>query len=229
MVLQGRAGAGKSTLLSVAAGLRCPDAGAVWLADRNIATLQHSSLPFVRRNIGYLPQETLLLPHETVLENLMLVLGVRGDSVTAAEGKAREALALVGDATWEERLTGFLSAGQQRLVALARALAGAPPLVVLDEPGAGLGGDDLALVRQSIAWARRQGSAVLCATADPGFAEAMVDEGARQVHVEDGRIAGAPAIGLVPDPEDDSFPEDGFDAEEIARLTDRLSAGKEPT
>jgi ABC-type ATPase involved in cell division len=228
VIVQGRAGAGKSTLLAVAAARLAPEAGAVWLAERNIATLQRSSLPYVRRNIGYLPQKTVLATRETVLENLMLPLAVRGETVVAARDKAREALTLVGDTTWEDRPTGSLSAGQQRLVVLARALVGAPPLVVLDEPALGLGGDDLALALQATVWARNQGCAVLCGTADPTFAEALVEEGGRMIRLEDGRIVGAPPIGLVPfsaTPKSDEEP----DREEMARPTDRLSAAEEPS
>lgn len=201
----------------------------MWLAERNVATLQRSSLPYVRRNIGYLSQETLLAGHETVLENLMLALGVRGESVATARDKARAVLALVGDATWEDRLTDSLSAGQQRLVVLARALAGTPPLVVLDEPSLGLGGDDQALALQAIVWARNQGCAVLCATADPAFAEAVVEEGGRMIRLEDGRVVGAPAIGLVPSLSLEPDQSDDPDSEELARPTDRLSTAEEPS
>jgi ABC-type ATPase involved in cell division len=233
VVLQGPAGAGKSTLLAIAAGLRWPDSGAVWLAERNIAGLQLSSLPFVRRNIGYLPQESLLIPEETVLENVMLALGVRGESVDTAEADAREVLALVGDSAWEESPAASLSAGQQRLAALARALVGTPPLVVLDEPAAGLGGEERESVLQALSWARGHGCAVLCATAEPAFAEAVVALGGRRIHIEAGRLAGAPAIGLVPAPMrplgDGEVPADErFDGDEIARLGERFSSGKEP-
>jgi putative ABC transport system ATP-binding protein len=198
VVVQGPTGSGKSSLLAVAAGVRAPDSGAVWIAERNIAGLQASSLPYVRRNIGYLPPEPLLIPDETVLENIMLALAVRGESVDAAEADARETLAMVADSAWEGRLARSLSTGQQRLIALARALVGPPPLVVVDEPAAGLGGDDREGIVGALVWARDRGCAVLCATSDPSFAQMLVDEGGRRVLLEGGRMAGGPAIGLVP-------------------------------
>ncbi len=107
---------------------------------------------------------------------------------------------MVADSAWENRPARSLSTGQQRLVALARALVGPPPLVVVDEPASGMGGDDRDGIVRALVWARERGCAVLCATSDPSFAQMLVDAGGRQVHLEGGRIAGAPAIGLVPTP-----------------------------
>jgi ABC-type ATPase involved in cell division len=205
VAVQGPTGSGKSSLLAVAAGIRAPDSGAVWIAEHNIAGLQASSLPYVRRNVGYLPPEPLLIPDETVLENIMLALAVRGQPIDSAEADARETLAMVADSAWENRLARSLSTGQQRLVALARALVGPPPLVVVDEPAAGMGGDDREGIVRALVWARERGCAVLCGTSDPSFAQMLVDAGGRQVHLEGGRMAGAPAIGLVPAPVD--FPD----------------------
>jgi len=236
VVLQGASGSGKSSLLEVMAGARVPDSGAVWIAERNIVGLQSSSLPYVRRNIGYLPPEPLLIPEETVLENIMLALAVRGQDIESAEADARETLAMVGDSAWESRLVCSLSSGQQRLVALARALVGQPPLLILDEPAAGLGGEEREAVSNALLWAREQGCAVMCATADAAFADALVESGARQVHLAGGRIVGAPAIGLVPTfsvlpddvQEDEAHSSDslGEDAESIA-FVDRASSGKD--
>jgi ABC-type ATPase involved in cell division len=198
VVLLGASGSGKSSLLQVMAGVRAPHAGAVWVAERNIVGLQNSSLPYVRRNIGYLPPDPILIPEESVLENIMLALAVRGQDIESAEADAREGLAMVGDSAWEARLARDLSTGQQRLVALARALVGPPPLLILDEPTAGLGGEEREAVNSALIWARDRGCAVLCATADEAFAGALVAAGARQVRLAGGKIVGAPAIGLVP-------------------------------
>ena len=229
VVVQGPTGSGKSSLLAVAAGARFPDSGAVWIAEHNIASLQASSLPYVRRNVGYLPPDPLLIPDETVLENIMLALAVRGEPIESAEADARETLAMVADSAWENRLARSLSTGQQRLVALARALVGPPPLVVVDEPAAGMGGDDREGIVRALVWARDRGCAVLCATSDPGFVQMLVDAGGRRVHLEGGRIAGAPAIGLVPAPVDFSTENqrENADASQAIPLTVRRSSGEE--
>lgn len=198
IVVEGPVGAGKSTLLEVAAIRRLPSRGTVWFAGRNVLTLQRASLPFVRRNIGHATPDSRLLPCETSLANVMLALAVRGESAPDAERAARDALALVGADELAAQEVRALSSGQRRLVALARALAGPPPLIIADEPAAWADED----VRRRIVWAlaavRERGSAVLCATADALLAERLVEQGGRKINLAQGRIVGAPAAFLVP-------------------------------
>jgi len=198
IVIEGSAASGKSTLLELAAVVRMPDRGAVWFAGRNTASLQRASLPFVRRNIGYCTEDPFLLSEDTVLANVMMALAVRGEPPDRAEQAAREALALVKASDLESRPAASLSSGQKRAVALARALAGPPPLVVVDEPAVGFGDEARATVAAALSSARDLGAAVLAATADSTLAAVLVGAGGRRIHLEQGHIAGAPAIGLVP-------------------------------
>jgi cell division transport system ATP-binding protein len=198
IVIEGAAASGKSTLLELAATARMPDRGTVWFAGRNTASLQRASLPFVRRNIGYCTADPLLLLEDSALANVMMALAVRGESPGQAEQSARAALALVKASDLEDRKVASLSSGQRRLVALARAVAGPPPLVVADEPAGGVGGAAREIVACALVAARDSGAAVLTATADTALADLLVQRGGRRVHLDQGRIAGAPAIGLVP-------------------------------
>jgi len=198
IVVEGAAASGKSTLLELAAAVRMPDRGAVWFAGRNTAGLQRASLPFVRRNIGYYSPDALLLLEDTALANVMLALAVRGESPARAEQAARDALALLKASDLEGRKVASLSSGQRRLVALARAVAGPPPLVVADEPAAGVGDEARDTVTSALCAARDAGAAVLAATTDTALADQLVRRGGRRIHLEQGRIAGAPAMGLVP-------------------------------
>jgi len=198
IVIEGASASGKSTLLELAAAARMPDRGAVWFAGRNTASLQRASLPFVRRNIGYCTPDPLLLLEESSLANVMLALAVRGESPGRAEQAARDALALVRASELEGRKVATLSSGQKRLVALARAVAGPPPLVVADEPAAGVGDEAREIVARALTAARDSGAGVLAATADTALAEMLVQRGGRRIHLDQGRIAGAPAMGLVP-------------------------------
>jgi ABC-type lipoprotein export system ATPase subunit len=77
-------------------------------------------------------------------------------------------------------------------------VAGSPPLVVADDPAAGFGQEARAAIAAALAATRDAGAAVLVATADTAFADALVHAGGRRIHLSQGRIAGAPAIGLVP-------------------------------
>jgi ABC-type ATPase involved in cell division len=198
VVIEGSPASGKSTLLEVAAAARLPERGAVWFAGRNTATLQRASLPFVRRNIGYYTSDALLVDEDSSLENVMSALAVRGESLRAAEAGALDALARVSALDLASRQVSSLSSGQKRLVALARALAGPPPLVVADEPAALLGDEARAVVISALAAVRDRGAAVLAATADTTLAEALVAAGGRRINLAQGRIVGAPSVGLVP-------------------------------
>jgi ABC-type ATPase involved in cell division len=198
VVIEGSHASGKSTLLEVAATARVPEHGAVWFAGRNTATLQRASLPFVRRNIGYYTADALLISEDSALANVMAALAVRGESLAAAEACALDALGLVRARELAHRQVASLSSGQRRLVALARALAGPPPVVVADEPAALLGDEARVVVINALVTARDAGAAVLAATADSAWADALVAAGGRRIHLTEGRIVGAPPVGLVP-------------------------------
>ena len=198
IVIEGCAASGKTTLLEIAALARAPDAGTVWFAGRNVATLQRASLPFVRRNIGYCTAEPRLIPEDTALANVMLALAVRGHKPATAEASAKGALDLVKAGDLANRAVASLSPGQKRLVALARAVVGPPPLVIADEPAAGVGDEARVTVIRALTAARDLGAAVLCATADTLLADGLVLAGGRKIHIAQGRIAGAPSMGLVP-------------------------------
>jgi ABC-type ATPase involved in cell division len=198
VVLEGARAAGKSALLAIAAARLAPDAGTVWISDRNLGDLQRSSLPLVRRNISYLPPAPPFADEDSVLDNVMLPLAVRGWEVDASETGALRALFMLGLDDRRAVRVAALSAGERQLVALARALAGAPAVMVLDEPAAGLGDEDRERVVAALAAARADGSAVLCATSDTGFAGALVQRGARRVRLERGRASGGlPGLSLL--------------------------------
>jgi ABC-type ATPase involved in cell division len=201
VVLQGARAAGKSALLAIAAARLSPDAGEVWISDRHVGGLQRSSLPLVRRKIAYLPAAPPMIDDESVLDNVMLALAVRGWDPTPSETGARRALFLLGlDERRGDRVDA-LSAGERQMVALARALAGTPPVIVVDDPSLGLDAADRERVVMALAAARDEGSAVLAATSDDGLAAALVHRKARRVRLEHGRLhGGLPGISLVPRP-----------------------------
>jgi ABC-type ATPase involved in cell division len=200
VVVEGSPASGKSTLLQVAATVRQPERGAAWFAGHNTTTLQQASRPFVRRNIGYYAADALLVEEDTALANVAAALAVRGEPLAAAEKGALDALALVRATDLAGRPVASLSSGQKRMVALARTLAGSPPLVVADEPAALLGGEGRAVVVSALAATRDMGSAVLVATADSALANALIAAFGRRIHLAEGRVVGAPAVELVPEP-----------------------------
>jgi ABC-type sulfate/molybdate transport systems ATPase subunit len=139
--LLGISGAGKSLTLRSLTGLLHPDEGVITLDGRVLFDSQRRIfLPPQERRIGYVPQHSALFPHQTVVEQIRFALPARmRDSATRMTRKAQEAhiaelVAVLELEGLERRYPDTLSGGQQRRVALARALAADPQLLVLDEP-----------------------------------------------------------------------------------------------
>lgn len=131
----GPSGCGKTTLLRAIAGLVTPNSGAIRF-DQKLVSVSSLVLPAHKRNVGYLPQEAGLFPHFTVGENVGFGLSAGSRKMKNSERneRIREMLDLVGLSELIDRKPHQLSGGQQTRVALARALAIKPAIVLLDEP-----------------------------------------------------------------------------------------------
>ncbi|MGI5144014.1 MULTISPECIES: ABC transporter ATP-binding protein [unclassified Streptomyces] len=131
-VLVGPSGCGKTTSLRVINRMVEPDAGRVWLEDRDTATIAAHEL---RRGIGYVIQQAGLFPHRTVLDNIATVPLLTGRTRRQARARAAELLERVGlPAELGRRYPAQLSGGQAQRVGVARALAADPPVMLMDEP-----------------------------------------------------------------------------------------------
>lgn len=151
----GESGCGKSTLLNLIAGLDLPDSGNVTLHNRNVTEMDDDSRTRLRRrDIGFVFQAFLLLPYLTVLDNAALTLKLNGVSHRDAQRKAHAALSAVGLVEAIHRFPGTLSGGESQRVAVARALAHEPKLVLADEPTGNLDAESadvvLRLLRERI-------------------------------------------------------------------------------
>lgn len=138
-VLLGPSGTGKSTLLRLAVGLTRPDAGEVRALGQNIGTLSERGLLKLRRRFGMLFQEGALFGSLSVFDNVAFPLRQHEKLTRAAlEERVHELLAMVGLDGLGHRLPAELSGGQRKRVALARAIATGPEMVLFDEPTSGL-------------------------------------------------------------------------------------------
>jgi len=131
-VLVGPSGCGKTTTLRMVNRMVEPTSGRILIDDQDTATLPAAEL---RRGIGYVIQHGGLFPHRTVLANVMTVPILLGWSRDRARRRAREVLELVGlPGAFADRYPRQLSGGQQQRVGVARALAGDPRVMLMDEP-----------------------------------------------------------------------------------------------
>ena len=166
-VVTGPSGSGKTTLLHLLAGLELPDAGTVLVGDVDLASLDRSARAALRRKrIAYVGQQAGLAPHLSALENIELVLALRGDP----DGRvaALAALDAVGLADRATQRVARLSQGERARVAIARATASHPALLLADEPTSRLDGANAISIAILLARiARESGAAVVCATHDP--------------------------------------------------------------
>lgn len=133
--IMGLSGSGKSTLLRMINGLVTPSAGTVRVAGEMLSGLRPGALRELRaRKIGMVFQNFALLPHRSVLENAAFGLELRGVPRGERLEKARETLKTVQLEAWAGARISELSGGMQQRVGLARALAGDPDILLMDEP-----------------------------------------------------------------------------------------------
>lgn len=185
VALVGASGAGKSTLLAMLAGLDIPTAGRIWLDGRELSAMDEDARARVRADrVGFVFQAFHLVPSLTALENVMLPMELtgRGDARRAAH----EILQRVGLSAREGHYPRQLSGGEQQRVAVARALANKPRLVLADEPTGNLDEKTADIVLgEFMALVRDQGSAALVATHNERLAAKMD----RVVRLHDGVLA----------------------------------------
>jgi phospholipid/cholesterol/gamma-HCH transport system ATP-binding protein len=138
-VLLGPSGTGKSILLKLILGLFRPDSGAILVNGRRIDTMPERELLQVRADVGMLFQETALFDSLTVFENVGYRLYEETEMpAEQAERRVNEVLGFVGLAEYGDRMPSELSGGQRRRVAIARAMASRPKLLLFDDPTVGL-------------------------------------------------------------------------------------------
>lgn len=186
VALRGRSGSGKTTLLNCIGGLDRPTSGHIWLDGQEVGRLSEGEwVRLRRRRIGFIFQSHALLPTYSAAENVDLLLRLAGVGRREREARVREALALVGLSKWAGHRPYEMSGGQQQRLAIARAIAPRPALILADEPTGELdsatGQQILTLFRQIVA---QEQTTILVATHD-----LMVDAYADEVYqLQDGLI-----------------------------------------
>ncbi len=195
LALVGRSGSGKTTLLNLIAGLDRPDTGQVFIGEDEVSAFSESQLTALRRHtLGFVFQSFGLLPLLSAAENVELALRIAGMGLRERAERTRELLEVVGLTRRANHRPYELSGGEQQRVAVARALANHPRVIIADEPTGELdsatGAQIFALLRN----VANEGVTIVTATHDP-FVMQQVD---RVEELSDGRLLAASERTLAP-------------------------------
>ena len=186
VAVMGPSGSGKSTLLGLMAGLDRPTAGSIMLDGTEITSLSESRMAVFRRaKIGYIFQSFHLIPTLTALENVLVPLELAGNAGGKAQAQAIELLETVGLRNRIDHYPVQLSGGEQQRVAVARAFACRPPILLADEPTGNLDSHTGRHIMDLIlALHRDYGATLVLVTHDSAVAALMH----RVIALRDGRI-----------------------------------------
>ncbi len=186
LILLGPRGSGKTTLLKLLWGELKPHRGQILVDERNVTRLSPAKLLQLRRNLGIVPEEPLILSQETVLAGLTFKLRALGLAAGEADRKAAETLELLGLAHLASRAPRELGPVEQALVQIALAVCHDPILLLADEPCRGLEKDGVLTVLKALDRLHQRKRLTILLTAEegiPGF-------GTRTVLLKDGRLEG---------------------------------------
>jgi cell division transport system ATP-binding protein len=182
----GHSGAGKSTLLKLIGGIERPTGGSVVINGKNITTMGRSSLPFLRRNFGFIFQDHKLLFDRSVYDNAALPLIISGFPRREIPRRVRAALDKVGLLDRERVRPVTLSGGEQQRLCIARAIVNRPAILLADEPTGNL---DAAYGEEIISMFKafnQVGVTVVIATHDLDLIAGL---GARSIQLDHGALA----------------------------------------
>lgn len=197
VAVMGPSGSGKSTLLHLLGGLDTPTAGEIWLRGQNVGTLSPRGWAMLRRkHIGFVFQTFNLISNMTVADNIELPALLAGARPSQARRRREELLEELGMSDKDTAPTSRLSGGEQQKVAIARALANDPSLILADEPTGSLDSRDTRTVLRLLQRVHDQGQTILLVTHDARVAS-LAD---RVITVLDGMIVDDVQIADRPGP-----------------------------
>jgi putative ABC transport system ATP-binding protein len=186
-VVHGRSGSGKTTLLNMIGGLDRPTRGCVWVDGEEVSAMSEDELVRLRREkIGFVFQAFGLVPILTAAENVEVPLRLQNEVPAARSRRVAELLELVGLAGRARHRPYELSGGEQQRVAIVRALANRPQLLIADEPTGQLDSTNARTIMEVIReLVRSEGVSAIVATHDP----LLLDVADRVVELRDGSAA----------------------------------------
>lgn len=186
VTIVGPSGCGKSTLLNILAGIDSPDCGVVTVGGTRLNNMSQNALAAWRgKTVGIVFQFFQLMPTLTALENIVLPMDLAGKGRDARK-RAGDLLKRVGLAGYENNLPSELSGGEQQRIAVARALANAPSIILADEPTGNLDSRNGEAVTEILESLWKEGTTIVVVTHD----QEMARRSPRVVSMSDGQIVG---------------------------------------
>lgn len=183
--LRGHSGAGKSTLMKLIAAIERPTSGTVTVNGQNVGKLRAGAVPYLRRNLGLILQDSKLLFDRSVFDNVMLPLAIAGFDPRDAAKRVRAALDKVGLLDREKINPIRLSGGEQQRLSIARAVVHRPAILLADEPTANLDAEYASEIMQLFRSFHQVGVTVIISTHDQAIVESHP---ARQITLDHGRL-----------------------------------------
>jgi cell division transport system ATP-binding protein len=171
--LVGPSGSGKSTFLHLLTKEETPESGKIWVAGKDLDTLSHWKVPYLRRNIGCVFQDFRLLPNKTVYENVAFALEVIGRPRHVVKSQVPQILDLVGLGKKMANYPDELSGGEQQRVSIARAFVNRPLILLADEPTGNLDPTTTEGIMRLLDRINRTGTTVVMATHDQQIVDSM--------------------------------------------------------
>ena len=185
IAVTGPSGSGKSTMAHIIGALDKPSFGEVYLKNKSIAEMSESSLAFLRgKTVGFIFQQFNLLPTLTALENVMLPMEMINKSESYAKERAQTLLESLGLGDRLNHKPNQLSGGQQQRIAIARALANDPEVILADEPTGNLDTKSGQFVMDFLEKMNEQGKTIVLITHEME----LVKYASRIIQLRDGRI-----------------------------------------
>lgn len=171
--LVGPSGSGKSTFIRLLNREEAPEHGTIYVAGKDIGKLGAWSVPYLRRNIGFIFQDFKLLPKKTVAENVAFALEVIGKPRHVVRKQVPAIVELVGLSAKLDSFPHELSGGEQQRVSVARAFVNRPPILLADEPTGNLDPQTSVGIMKLLDRINRIGTTVVMATHDRSIVDTM--------------------------------------------------------
>ena len=184
LFITGPSGAGKSTLLKLLYLGEPVSEGQILIDGMNLSRISRKRIPLLRRKLGIIFQDYKLIPTKTVFDNVALVLEAMGKKRRFVQKKVNSVLRTVGMEKRFNALPQSLSGGEQQRIAVARAVVGAPRIILADEPTGSLDSESASVIFDLLKGFHARGGTLLVATHDK---ELIRKTGCRAIHLNEGR------------------------------------------